>query len=198
VPRLTREQASRVAALDSDPDHIAFEALRDGDREGRLDALQLWTTWRRADVARLLDARGALLSPVTEALIAGLQARVGRRLGHGERGAFDLLAQLYAGAGGTLPFECADEHGLLRVCERCDLVTRGARRAARCPECSHRHTDRITDGLPRFTPCPVCHVRPVSDSQKRCATCETERVKAKKAAQARRRRARKRDTSPPT
>jgi hypothetical protein len=194
VPRLTAEQAASVAALDSDPDHLAWQALQRGDRDGQLDALQLWTAWRRDEVARLLPPRRPRLLAVKETLNEGLRRRVGRRLGHGERQTLDLLVRLYGEAGGPLPLDCDDEDGRLRVCERCNLVTRGVRYAARCPECGHRHTDKISDGLPHFTPCPVCHVRPVSDWQKRCATCETERVKAKKAAQARKRRARTRKT----
>jgi len=193
VPRLTPDQAAAVAALNSDPDHIAFQALQTGDREGLFDALQLWTTCRRANVAPLLGAEHSRLSPVTEVLIAGLQRRVGRRLGHGERGTFDLLAQLYREAGGMLPVESADELGLLRVCERCSLVTRGPRNAARCAECGHRHTSSVSDRTPHFSVCPECHIRPVSDTQVRCDTCDAERTKAIKAAQARRRRARERD-----
>jgi len=191
VPRLTRERAAAVAGLDSGPDHIAFEALQRDDQEGQLVALQLWTTWRGSEVAPLTDARGTRLSPVTEALIAGLRPRIGRKLGHGERGTFDLLAQLYREAGGASPLEVADEDGLLRVCERCDLVTRGKRNASRCEICGHRHTLRVDDEPPPFTACPVCHVRPVTDAQKRCDDCAAERTRATKAEQARRRRARR-------
>jgi hypothetical protein len=44
VPRLTPKLAAAAAALDSSPDHIASRALQRGDQEGRLDALQLWTS----------------------------------------------------------------------------------------------------------------------------------------------------------
>jgi len=57
----------------------------------------------------------------------------------------------------------------------------------------HRHTARPSDGLPRFSECPECHVRPVSDAQVRCEACDATRTKARKAEQARRRRARHRD-----
>jgi hypothetical protein len=197
VPRLTPEFARAVAALDGEPDHIAFQALRRGDREGRLDALQLWTSWPRREVTALLRPRTPRLSLMDEALIAGLQPRVGRRLEHGERGSYDLLVQLYEQAGGRLPPENADTLGLLRVCERCDLVTRGPRNAVRCPECGHRHSARIHDEPPEFTPCPACAARPVTEAQARCDACQAERVKAKKAAQARRRRARQRNATPP-
>lgn len=163
MPRLTSEQAASVAALDGDANHIAYEALRRGDHEGELTALQLWTAWRRAEVTRLLPLRGPRPSAVKEALNEGLTRRVGRRLGHGERATFDLLVRLYVEAGGLLRLDCEDEHGRLRICERCDLVTRGGRYATRCLDCGYRYTDRTSDGLPRFAPCPVCHVRPVSD-----------------------------------
>jgi hypothetical protein len=197
VSQLTPDLARAVAALDGDPDHIAFQALQRGDREGQLDALQLWTSWPRREVAALLHTRGPRLSVVDEALIVGLQSRAGRRLGHGERGSYDLLVQLYGQAGGRLPVENADESGLLRVCERCDLVSRGPRNAARCPNCGHRHSTRIDHEPPQFTPCPVCATRPVTDAQARCHACRAERTKTKKAVQARARRARRRDAPPP-
>jgi hypothetical protein len=195
VPRLPPETAAAIAALDSDPDYRAFKALQRGDRDGRLEALTLWTSWPRNSVAPLLN-RDPRLSIVTEALIAGLQSHTSCRLGRGERATYDLLVELYA-EGGRLPVENADEHGLLRVCDRCDLVTRGPRNAARCPDCGHRHSSRVDNEPPRFTPCPMCGVRPVTDARKRCEDCETERNRAKKAAQARRRRARHRSSPPP-
>jgi hypothetical protein len=195
VPRLTREQATAVTALDNDPDHIAAEALRSGHRRDQLVALQIWTRWHRDEVARLLDR--PRLSPVTQALIAGLRTRVGRKLGRGERGTFELLAKLYRETEDTPLLEIAGEEGLLRVCGRCDLVTRGARNASRCPDCGHRHSARINHEPPRFTSCPVCGIRPVIDARVRCDTCEAERTRSKKAAQARARRARQRDATPP-
>ncbi len=194
VPRLPPEKAAAVAALDSDPDYRALKALQRGDRVGRLDALTLWTEWPRKTVALLLN-RDPRLSIVTEALITGLQCRTSRQLGRGERMTYDLLVELYATAGGRLPVENADELGLLRVCDQCDLVTRGLRNAARCLDCGHRHSSRVDNEPPRFTPCPVCGVRPVTDGRKRCEDCEAERDRAKKAAQARRRRARRRDST---
>jgi hypothetical protein len=196
VPRLTSDQAAGVRALDTDPDHIAFDALRRGDRDGRIDALALWTSWRPETVALLLDP-SPRLALVTEALNAGLRPRAGHRLRHGERATYDLLVQRYTDAGGRLPVENADELGLLRFCDRCDVVTRGPRNAARCPDCGHRHSSRINEEPPQFTPCPVCGVRPVTDARVRCEECETTHTKEKKAAQARRRRARQRNSEPP-
>ena len=196
VPKLTPNQASAVDALDSHPDHIAFEALQRGGRDGRLDALSLWTTWRREQAAAPLDRRPRL-SLVSEALNAGLQRRLGRRLGHCGRAAYDLLVDRYVHAEGALPGESADELGLLRVCERCDLVTRGPRNAARCRACGHRHSTSPREGAPLSSPCPVCGIRPVTDAQARCDDCKAERTKGKKAAQARRRRARRRGSTDP-
>jgi hypothetical protein len=184
-----------MRALDSDPDYLAFKALATRQPEGTLDALQLWTTWRRDRVAPLLAPGAAKLSPITEALIDGLQRRTGRRLRAGEIRTFDLLMRRYKAAGGRLPLDAADEAGHLRVCERCAVVTRGDRKAGRCAGCGHRHSAALPEDVPRLSPCPECGVRPVTDWQARCEVCNAGRTSARKATQARRRRARQREES---
>lgn len=193
MPRLTPQQAAAVKALDSDADYLALKALGASQRGGWLDALQLWTTWRRDSVAPLLRSGSAKLSPVTEALIAGLTRRVGRQLGPGEIRTLELLMRLYRTAGGMFPLDVADTSGHIRVCERCALVTRGDRKAARCADCGHRHSATLPEEVPRLSPCPECGLRPVTDWQARCDVCDAGRTSARKATQARRRRARQRE-----
>ena len=199
MPRLTQEHAAILAALDSDPDYIAYIALGPRGTEGSrgavagfLDALQLWTTWDRAEAVGLLNPWPPKPTRTRDALTAGLGHRVGRTLGPGEALTYGFLIRVHRKAGGAPRIETTDGSELIRVCERCQLVTRGKRNASRCTTCGHRHSPSISEGTPHFRPCPECHVRPVSDTQVRCDACDAERTKAMKAAQARRRRARER------
>jgi hypothetical protein len=201
VPRLTPQQAADVAALESDPDYLAYSKLvafdigSPGDKlEALLDGYQLWTTWSRNRVKPLLPTRSLNRSLLREALTDGLRRRVGRRLGPGEVFTFELLARRHERAGGNgSDIATLHEHPQLRVCSRCKLVTRGKRPATRCSSCRHHHTLSISDGVPPVYGCPECHVRPVFGLHATCEACEAKRVNAKKARQARRRRARRRE-----
>src|SRR4051812_2088580 len=73
VAELTPAVAAAVRAVGKDPASLALYAISRGDA-GRVDALQLWTTWPRAQAARLV--RRPRVSLVSEALAAGLDWRL--------------------------------------------------------------------------------------------------------------------------
>ena len=175
--RLDPARAAALAALEADPAYLAYCALGRGDSDSQSEALQLWTTWPREAIAPLLHQ--PRVSRVTEALIVGLDRRVGSQLGRGEIETYELLLDLHARAQrhapAVYPPDLSYEGGRLRVCERCALVTRGARYARRCSLCQHLHSGRIREDPPWLFACRECGERPVTERQARCEPCEAAR-----------------------
>lgn len=141
MPRLNREQQTVLEALDSDAAYLAHRALRARDTPGLIAALQAWTAWDDRVVCRRLIDRPTW-PHIEQAIEAGLHDRVGQQLRSGALETYWLLLRLYhCTQDEDQPPDPRDESRVrrLRVCDRCFLVTEGARRAARCTDCQKHH-----------------------------------------------------------